>query len=42
MKHALLFVAVLLYAVVMGQNWTTYAAALMMAAIVMDWRKQYG
>jgi len=39
MKHAVLLPAVLLYVVVMGQNWTWYAGALMVAAIVTDWRK---
>lgn len=38
MKRALLTLAVVLYAVVWGQNWTHYAAALMLAAIRNDHR----
>ena len=36
MKHGLLTLAVVLYALVWGQNWTHFAAALMLAAIRND------
>ena len=36
MKHVLLALAAILYAVVWGQNWTWYAGALMLAAIHRD------
>jgi hypothetical protein len=39
MKHAALAAAVVLYVVVMGQNWTWFAGALMLAAIWKDYRE---
>jgi hypothetical protein len=36
MKHTLLTLAVILYMLAWGQNWTTYAGALMLSLILRD------
>ena len=38
--HALLTLAILLYAVVWGQNWTHYAAAVMLWLVWRDWAEK--
>ena len=38
MKHAALAALAILYAIIWGQNWTTYATALMLAAIHADYK----
>jgi hypothetical protein len=39
MKHLVLVLVVLLYALVWAQNWTWFAAALMLRAIIDDRRR---
>ena len=40
MKHAALTAAAIIYVVVVGQNWSWFAGALMLAAIARDWRRE--
>jgi phosphatidylglycerophosphate synthase len=39
MKHLLLVMAVLLYVLVWAQNWTWFAGAIMLRAILVDRRR---